>query len=57
MKYNHFKLKLRALVTVLVLFVFGMAANAQKITVTGTVKDAASGEPIMGAQYFRKRYE
>jgi len=54
MKYNHFKLKLRAFIAVLVMFVFGVSANAQQISVSGIVKDAASGEPILGASVIEK---
>jgi hypothetical protein len=54
MKYNHFKLKLRAFVAVLVLFVFGISANAQHTTVSGVVKDAKTGEPILGASILEK---
>ncbi|HET7732525.1 MAG TPA: carboxypeptidase-like regulatory domain-containing protein, partial [Paludibacter sp.] len=54
MKYNHFKLKLRSFVAMLVIFVFGQAANAQQISVSGIVKDAASGEPILGASIIEK---
>ncbi len=54
MKYNHFKLKLRSFAIVFVLFVFGIVANAQQINVTGVVKDAASGEPIIGANILEK---
>jgi len=52
--YNHSKLKLRALFTALVIFVFGVAANAQQITVSGMVKDATTGEPILGASIIEK---
>ena len=48
MKYNHFKLKLRALLAVCVMFVFGIA-NAQQISVSGIVKDAVTGDPVLGA--------
>ncbi len=54
MKYNHFKLKLRSFVAVLALFVFGVAANAQHTTVSGVVKDAKTGEPILGASILEK---
>jgi len=52
--YNYSKLKLRALFTVLVIFVFGLTANAQQITVSGVVKDAATGESILGASIIDK---
>ena len=54
MMYNYSKLKLRALFTVLVIFVFGLTANAQQITVSGVVKDAATGESILGASIIDK---
>lgn len=54
MKYTHFKLKMRAFVAVLAMFVFGMTANAQQISVSGTVKDAKTGEPILGASILEK---
>jgi len=54
MKYNHFKLKLRSLVAVLAMFVFGISANAQQISVSGVVKDAANGDPILGASVTQK---
>ncbi len=54
MKYNHFKPKLRALVAVFVMFVLGLTANAQQISVSGVVKDAANGEPILGASILEK---
>ena len=53
MKYNHFKHKMRALATVLALFALGLSANAQ-ITVSGIVKDAKTGEPILGASILEK---
>ena len=54
MKYSHFKLKLRAVVGVIVMFVLGLSANAQQISVSGVVKDAANGEPILGASILQK---
>ena len=36
------------------MFVFGVSANAQQISVSGIVKDAASGEPILGASVVEK---
>ena len=54
MKYNHFKLKLRTFGTLFVLFVFSLIASAQKINITGLVKDATSGEPILGANILEK---
>jgi len=54
MKYNHFKLKLRTFGAIFVLFVFGITANAQQISVSGVVKDATNGEPILGANILVK---
>ena len=54
MKYNHFKLKLRAFVAVLAMFVFGINANAQQTSVSGIVKDAKTGETILGASVLEK---
>ena len=54
MKYNHFKLKLRAFVAVLAMFALGMTANAQQISISGIVKDAKTGEPILGASILEK---
>ena len=53
MKYNHFKLKLRAVVAVFAMFVLGLTANAQ-ISVSGIVKDAKTGEAILGASILEK---
>ena len=54
MKYNHFKHKLRAFVAVLAMFALGMTANAQQMSVSGIVKDAKTGEPILGASILEK---
>jgi len=54
MKYNRFKLKMRALVAVFAMFVLGITANAQQISVSGIVKDAKSGEAILGASILEK---
>ena len=53
MKYNHFKHKMRAVVAVLAMFALGMTANAQ-ISVSGIVKDAKTGEAILGASVLEK---
>jgi len=53
MKYNHFKRKMRAFVAVLAMLALGISANAQ-ISVSGIVKDAATGEPILGASILEK---
>ena len=44
---------MRALATVLAMFALGLSANAQ-ITVSGIVKDAKTGEPILGASILEK---
>jgi TonB-dependent starch-binding outer membrane protein SusC len=54
MKYNHFKLKLRAFAAVLAMLVFGLSANAQQTSVSGIVKDAKTGETILGASILEK---
>jgi iron complex outermembrane receptor protein len=54
MKYNHFKLKIRAFVAVCAIFVIGLSASAQQISVSGTVKDAKTGEAILGASILEK---
>ncbi len=54
MKYNHFKLKMRAFAAVFAMFVLGLTANAQQISVSGIVKDAKTGEVILGASVLEK---
>lgn len=54
MKYTNFKLKLRALFAVFALVIFAVSASAQKVTVTGVVRDAVSGESILGANILEK---
>lgn len=54
MKYTNFKLKLRACLAILVLFVFAAAVNAQQTSISGIVKDASNGEPILGANILEK---
>jgi len=54
MKYNHFKLKMRAILAVFAMFVLGMTANAQQISVSGIVKDASTGEAVLGASILEK---
>ena len=54
MKHNHFKLKLRTFGAIFVLFVFGITANAQRISISGLVKDATTGEPVLGASILEK---
>ncbi len=45
---------MRALSTLLMLFGISIFINAQQITVNGVVKDATSGEPIIGANILEK---
>jgi iron complex outermembrane receptor protein len=54
MKYRHFKLKLRAIATFLVMFVISATLSAQKTSISGIVKDASTGEVILGANIFEK---
>ena len=54
MKYTHFKLKLRSIVAVLLMFFISTGVNAQKTSISGIVKDAGNGEPILGANVFEK---
>jgi len=54
MKYTHFKLKLRSLVAVLVMFAISATVNAQQISISGIVKDAGNGEPVLGVNIFEK---
>ena len=54
MTYNHFKHKMRAFVAVLAMFALGMTANAQQMSVSGIVKDAKTGEAILGASILEK---
>lgn len=53
MNYNHFKRQMLAFVAVLAIFVLGSATNAQ-ISVSGIVKDAKTGEAIIGASILEK---
>lgn len=54
MKYTNFKLKLRAFLAVFVMLFFCVSVNAQKLSLTGVVRDAVSGEPILGANILEK---
>jgi TonB-linked SusC/RagA family outer membrane protein len=54
MKYRHFKLKLRAIASFLVMFVISATLTAQKTSISGIVKDARTGEVILGANIFEK---
>ncbi|MCE5330803.1 MAG: TonB-dependent receptor [Bacteroidales bacterium] len=54
MKYTNIKLKLRAFLAVLVMLAFAVSATAQKISLTGVVRDAVSGETILGANILEK---
>lgn len=53
MKDARFKFKLQSLMIVVLTFVFGLSASAQKISVSGIVKDA-TGEPVIGASVVEK---
>jgi len=54
MKYTHFKLKLRSVVAVFLMFFISAAVSAQKTSISGVVKDAGNGDPILGANIFEK---
>jgi iron complex outermembrane receptor protein len=54
MKNSHFKGTFRLLLSILVIFVFSSAIYGQKTSVSGVVKDAGNGEPIIGANVFEK---
>ncbi|MGB4415504.1 MAG: TonB-dependent receptor [Paludibacter sp.] len=54
MKYTNIKIKLRAFLAVLVMLAFAVSATAQKISLTGVVRDAVSGETILGANILEK---
>lgn len=52
MKYKNFKLK--SFTIMMFVFAFILSANAQQLSVSGVVKDAANGEPIIGANILEK---
>lgn len=52
MKYTNFKLK--SFTVMMFVFAFILSANAQQLSVSGVVKDAANGEPIIGANILEK---
>ena len=54
MKHTNFKLNWRASLTCIAFLAIGLFANAQKSTITGLVKDAQTGEPILGANILEK---
>lgn len=54
MKYKNFKLKLRSFGMLFTLLIVSVAVYAQKVSISGTVKDAANGEPILGASVLEK---
>jgi len=45
---------MRTFTAVLAMFVLGLTANAQQISVSGIVKDAKTGEAILGASILEK---
>ncbi len=54
MKYANFKQNLRTLTALFLIVVSCGLVSAQQITVKGVVKDASSGEPILGANILEK---
>lgn len=54
MKHTNFKQKARTLFTCIAFLTIAVVANAQKTTVKGVVKDAQTGDPILGANIFEK---
>jgi len=52
--YNHLKLKMRAFLAIVAMFVLALTVNAQQISVSGIVKDAKTGEAILGASILEK---
>ncbi|OIP84695.1 MAG: SusC/RagA family protein [Porphyromonadaceae bacterium CG2_30_38_12] len=52
--YKSLQLKFRAIVTVFVIMLAVTNTVAQKIALTGVVKDAATGDPIIGANILEK---
>ena len=54
MKYKDFKLKMRSIVTIFLMFACALSLSAQTSAVTGIVKDAASGEPLFGVNILQK---
>lgn len=54
MKHVNFKLKIRTLATLLLMFAFSTVLQAQQISVTGVIKDASTGDPIIGANIIEK---
>ncbi len=54
MKYTNFKLTFRAFSTLLMMFGISVLLNAQQISVTGVVKDATTGDPIIGANILER---
>lgn len=54
MRFTDLKQNAKTMVSLLLFLSFTLIANAQKLTVTGLVKDAQTGEPIMGANVLEK---
>ncbi len=54
MKHVNFKLKIRTFATLLLMLAFSTLLQAQQISVSGVVKDASTGEPVIGANIVEK---
>jgi len=54
MKYRNLKFKPHSLVVILLMLFFSASISAQKNALTGLVKDAATGEPILGVNIIEK---
>lgn len=54
MKHVNFKLKIRTYATLLLMLAFSSLLQAQQISVSGVVKDASTGEPVIGANIVEK---
>ena len=54
MKHVNFKLKIRTFATLVLMFAFSMVLEAQVIFVTGVIRDASTGDPIIGANIIEK---
>jgi len=54
MKRTNFKQNWKASLTCILFLSFGLIANAQKLNIAGVVKDAQTGDPIIGANILEK---